>query len=166
MLDITYPPVIVTAKVLFKLMRQRVVVSGSESIPRKGGALKRQLPLFRAGLGGQLGRGDFWMSWVGIEDEVGALLHAIATPSLSGPVNVVAPNPVTNAEFTKALGRALHRPTVLRVPTFALNVALGRELAENLLGSQRIMPSKLEASGYRFVRPTIADAVAAVVSGA
>lgn len=135
-------------------------------LSRRGGALKRQLPLFRAGLGGRLGKGDFWMSWIGIDDEVGALLHAIATPSLAGPVNLVAPNPVTNADFTKSLGRALHRPAFLTVPAFALNVALGRELAENLLASQRVVPSKLEASGYQFATPTIDKAFARVVAGA
>jgi len=99
----------------------------------------------------------------GIDDEVGALLHAIATPALSGPVNVVAPHPVTNAEFTQALARAVHRPAVLPVPRLALNAVLGRELAENLFVSQRVAPAKLESSGYRFAHPTIDDALRAVV---
>jgi uncharacterized protein (TIGR01777 family) len=147
----------VSAGIRVVLARTGIVLS------RRGGALKRQLPLFRFGVGGRLGSGRFWMSWISIDDEVGALLHAIGTPSLSGPVNLVAPNPVTNATFTKALGRALHRPAALVVPRFALNVALGRELADNLLASQRVAPVKLEASGYRFVHPTIDEALHAVV---
>jgi uncharacterized protein (TIGR01777 family) len=132
-------------------------------LSRRAAVLKRQLPLFRMGLGGRIGSGRFWMSWVSIDDEVGALLHCIREPALSGPVNIVAPNAVTNAEFTKALGRAVHRPTVLVVPRFGLNLMLGRELADNLLASQRIAPTKLEASGYRFVHPTIEGALRAVV---
>ena len=135
-------------------------------LSRRGGALKRQLPLFRAGLGGRLGSGKFWMSWISITDEVNALMHAIDTPSLSGPVNLVSPHPVTNAELTKALARALHRPAFLTVPPFALNLALGGELTENLLASQRVRPTKLEASGFAFTYPTIDDACRAVVSGA
>jgi uncharacterized protein (TIGR01777 family) len=132
-------------------------------LSKEGGALRRQLPLFKFGVGGRLGSGRQWTSWVAIDDEVGAILHALTTPSLSGPVNVVAPTPVTNAEFTNALAGALHRPAILPVPAFGLNLVLGKELADNLLGSQRVVPEKLLASGYQFVAPTIAEAFARVV---
>jgi uncharacterized protein (TIGR01777 family) len=133
-------------------------------LSKKGGALKRQLPLFKWGLGGKLASGRQWMSWISIEDEVGAIIHAINTPTLSGPVNFTAPHPVTNADFTRAFGSAVHRPTLLPVPTFGLNLIIGRELAANLLGSARILPEKLLTSGYRFALPTIDDALRAVVS--
>ena len=130
-----------------------------------GGALKKQLPLFRAGLGGRLGwSGRQWVSWVSIDDEVGAMVHALGTDELAGPVNVTAPAPVTNAELTKALGRAVRRPAVLPVPPFALAVVLGRELTdEMLLASQRAVPGRLEASGFRFRHPEIGAAVEAVL---
>jgi uncharacterized protein (TIGR01777 family) len=131
-----------------------------------GGALKRQLPLFKAGLGGKLGSGKQWMSWVTIDDEVGAILHAIATPSVSGPMNVTAPNPVRNAEFTRALAGAVRRPALVPVPKFALNLVLGGELAGELLGSQRVLPEVLTSSGYRFAHPTIDEGASAVVSAA
>jgi uncharacterized protein (TIGR01777 family) len=121
----------------------------------RGGALKRQLPLFKLGLGGKIGRGDFYVSWVTLDDEVRALRFAIDTPSLRGPMNVTAPNPVTNAEWTKALGRALHRPAVFTVPPLALRAALGRELVDSLLSSQRVMPRKLLEAGFAFEYPTI-----------
>lgn len=132
-------------------------------LSRNGGALKRQLPLFKAGVGGRLGNGRQWMSWISIDDEVAAIMHVIATPSLSGPLNVTAPNPVTNAAFTRALGRVLRRPTLLAVPRFALNLVLGGELASELLGSQRVIPERLAASGYAFAHPTIDEALRAVV---
>jgi uncharacterized protein (TIGR01777 family) len=132
-------------------------------LTKKGGALKRQLPLFKLGVGGKLASGKQWTSWISIDDEVGAIIHALNTPSLSGPVNLTAPNPVTNSEFTKALGAAVHRPTLLPVPSFGLNVVLGRELAHNLLGSARVVPEKLTASGYHFIHPTIDEAFRAVV---
>ena len=124
-----------------------------------GGALKKQLPLFKLGLGGNLGSGWQYMSWISIDDEVGAIGHALATPSLRGPVNLTAPEPVRNAQFTSTLGRVLARPSVLPVPRLALAVVLGRELAAEMLGSQRVLPIRLEASGYAFHHPELEPAL-------
>jgi uncharacterized protein (TIGR01777 family) len=121
----------------------------------RGGALKRQLLPFKFGLGGRIGDGKFYVSWISLDDEVRALRFALATDSLRGPVNLTAPNPVTNAEYTKALGRVLHRPTVLIVPPFALRAVMGGELVESLLASQRVMPRKLLDAGFVFSHPTI-----------
>lgn len=126
-----------------------------------GGALARQLPLFRLGLGGRLGSGRQWTSWVSVHDEVGAVLHCLATPSLAGPVNATAPEPVTNAEFTRALGRALRRPAVLAVPRPALALVLGSRLTDEMvLASQRVLPTRLLASGYHFRHPEVGAALA------
>jgi len=113
------------------------------------GALSRMLTPFRLGLGGRLGGGQQWMPWVHIDDVVGLLLHASRTARLDGPMNVVAPNPVSNRAFTKALGRALRRPAFLPVPRFALRAAFG-EMSEVLLASQRAVPHVAEQSGYLF----------------
>jgi uncharacterized protein len=134
-------------------------------LARQGGALRKQLPLFRAGLGGRLGSGDQWFSWISLPDEVGVIVEAIGNGSLSGPLNASAPAPVTNREFTRQLGRALHRPAVLGVPPFALRAALGRGLAnELLLGSLRVLPRRLVESGYRFQDPGIEEALRSVLS--
>lgn len=125
-----------------------------------GGSLKAQRPIFSLGLGGRLGDGRQWVSWISIDDEVGAILHALDTAEVEGPVNLTAPNPVTNAEYTKTLGRALHRPAVLAVPGPALSAVLGPELAHQmLLGGQRVLPAALEASGYRFRHRNLDDAL-------
>jgi uncharacterized protein (TIGR01777 family) len=125
-----------------------------------GGALKTQLPIFRVGLGARFGRGRQWVSWISIADEVGAILHALADPSIEGPVNLTAPHPVTNAEYTAALGRALHRPAVLSAPPLAVKVLLGPEMAsEMLLASQRVEPGVLERTGYQWRHPTLDDAL-------
>jgi uncharacterized protein (TIGR01777 family) len=131
---------------------------------RAGGALRRQLPIFRLGLGGRLGSGRQYVSWITLDDEVGAILHAMSDESLSGPVNLTAPNPVTNAEYTRALGAALGRPTVLSVPSIALEVMLGRELSEVVLGGASVRPRRLEQSGYRFRHPQIDEALASVLA--
>ncbi len=115
-----------------------------------GGALARMLPLFRLGAGGVLGSGRQFMSWVGIDDAVGAVLHALASASVSGPVNVVSPEPVTNAEFTRILARVLGRPALMSVPAFALRLAFGELADETLLSSQRAAPARLLATGFRF----------------
>ena len=129
-----------------------------------GGALAKQLPLFKAGIGGRLGSGTQWTSWISIDDEIRALLTLIDNPDLSGPVNLTAPEPVRNTEFTKALGRAVHRPTVLPVPPFALKVALGAELVdEALLASQRVQPTELEAAGFSFSHRTVDEALSAIL---
>jgi hypothetical protein len=123
-----------------------------------GGALPRMALPFRLFLGGPLGSGRQWLSWVSLEDAVAAILFALDRSDLSGPVNVVSPLPVTNAEFSAALGRALGRPCWLPAPAFALRLALG-EMADMLLGGQRAAPRRLEAAGFRFSRPLLADAL-------
>ena len=133
-------------------------------LARHGGALRRQLPLFRFGLGGPLGRGRQYLSWIALEDAVGAIVHALRTPGVHGPLNVCAPGPVTSAEFARALGRALHRPARLPAPAAALKIVLGAEMtSEMLLASQRAVPAALLASGFAFARPDIDGALHAVV---
>jgi uncharacterized protein len=117
---------------------------------RGPGALGKMLPVFRLGLGGRLGSGQQWMSWVSLEDVVEALAFVLETPGVAGPVNVTSPEPVRNAEFTRALGKAVHRPAVLPVPGFALRAALGPMADEALLVSTRAVPSKLVEAGFRF----------------
>jgi uncharacterized protein (TIGR01777 family) len=129
----------------------------------KGGALAKMLTPFRMGVGGKLGTGRQWMSWISLDDAVGAIRHAIATPSLVGPANAVAPNPVTNAEFTKALGRALHRPTVFPMPAFAARLAFGEMADELLLTGQRVLPRRLLDTGCEFRDPTLAGALARIL---
>jgi uncharacterized protein len=129
-----------------------------------GGALAKMLPVFRAGLGGKLGSGRQWISWVALPDVVRAIEFALRTASLSGPVNMVAPNPVTNLEFTRALGRALHRPTLLQVPAFALQLAIGEMAKATILESVRVMPACLGASGFDFEYPELAAGLHALLS--
>jgi len=129
----------------------------------KGGALKKQLLLFKLGLGGRFGSGQQWQSWIGLDDEVGAILHAL-TADIAGPVNLTAPNPVRNIEFTKTLGSVLHRPTILPVPSFGPKLLLGPELADVLLfEGQRVMPTVLESSGYAFRHPTLEASLRAIL---
>jgi uncharacterized protein len=117
----------------------------------KGGALANMLKPFKLGLGGRIGSGQQWWSWIHVDDIVGGIHHAIGAESLSGPVNLVAPNPVRNAEFTKVLASVLGRPAFFPVPEFALRLAFGKMAAEELLlASQRVEPGKLGASGYAF----------------
>jgi uncharacterized protein len=128
-----------------------------------GGALGKMLPLFKAGVGGRMGSGRQWWSWIGIADEVGAI-RFLLDHDVSGPVNLAAPAPVTNAAFTEVLGRVLGRPTVLPVPRFGPKLLLGGELAENLLfTSKRLRPAKLEAAGYTFVHPDLETALRAAL---
>ncbi|HUV57688.1 MAG TPA: TIGR01777 family oxidoreductase [Acidimicrobiales bacterium] len=123
----------------------------------RGGALKKQLPLFRFGLGGRLSTGRQWLSPISLYDEVRAILWAI-DHRLEGPINVTAPTPLTNADFTKALARKVHRPARAPVPTLALQLALGRPLAlEAVLASQRVIPRRLIDSGFAFEHPNISD---------
>jgi uncharacterized protein (TIGR01777 family) len=126
-----------------------------------GGALGRLLPLLRLGVGGRLGPGTQYWSWITLRDEVAALCHLLTAP-VHGPVNVCAPQPATNAEITRELAAALRRPAVLAVPAFALRIALG-ELASDILGSQRALPTVLEASGFGFADPDLAGAARWVV---
>ena len=126
----------------------------------KGGALSRMLPLFRAGLGGVIGGGHQYVSWVALDDLPLIILHALQCGDLSGPVNAVAPRPVTNREFTEALGKALSRPTPLPVPAFALRLAVGGEMADALLlASARGIPRRLEETGYQFRFPELGAAL-------
>lgn len=123
---------------------------------QQGGALAKQLPLFRLGLGGTLGSGTQWLSAISMADQVGAVLHCIENDHVAGAVNVVAPNAVTNAEFTDILGDLLHRPTLASVPAFALRLALGTEMANlTVLASQRVVPRVLLESGYAFQHETM-----------
>lgn len=119
-----------------------------------GGALARMLPPFRLGLGGRLGSGRQWMSWVHIDDVVGIVLHALHDSTLRGPVNAVAPCPVTNTDFTLALGRAVHRPAVLPLPEAVLRLTLG-EMSGILTASQKVLPCAAELSGYAFAYPDL-----------
>jgi uncharacterized protein (TIGR01777 family) len=130
----------------------------------EGGALAKMLPVFRAGLGGQLGNGRQWISWVALPDVMRVIEFALETASLAGPVNLVAPNPVTNLEFTGCLGRALHRPTLLRVPAFALRVALGEMAEATILRSERVLPARLCSSGFEFQYPALEDGLRAILT--
>ena len=132
----------------------------------KGGMLRRMVPLFRLALGGRLGRGRQYWPWVALDDEVGAI-RWLLDHDVRGPVNLTGPRPVTNAEFTRSLGEAVHRPAVLPVPPFAPELLLGRELARELLfASARVVPAALEAAGYRFRHPDLESALRSAVSPA
>lgn len=124
-----------------------------------GGALAKMLPPFRLGAGGPLGSGQQYMSWIAIDDLVGAVLHCLATDALLGPVNAVAPEAVTNYEFTKTLGRVLSRPTIVPIPAAAARLAFGEMADEALLASARVAPTRLASSGYRFAHPNLEEAL-------
>ena len=125
----------------------------------EGGALPKMLTPFKLGMGGRVGSGHQYWSWVALDDVAGAIHHALLTESLSGPVNATAPNPVTNTEFTKVLGRVLGRPTVFPLPAAAARLMLGEAADELLLGSARILPKRLQESGYRFSHPDLESAL-------
>ncbi len=124
------------------------------------GALARMLPIFRLGLGGRLGSGKQWMSWIGLHDLVASTLFALDQPSLTGAINLTSPQPVTNAEFTRVLARRLHRLAILPAPALALRIALGKMADEALLSSTRVVPRKLLDAGFRFKHESIDDALA------
>lgn len=128
-------------------------------ISRNGGALPQMLPPFKLGLGGRIGDGKQFWSWVSIEDVVGAIEHVIQDESLRGAVNCVAPEPVTNSEFTGTLGRVLGRPTIFPMPAFAARMALGQMADDLLLSSTRVLPRRLQSSGYTFRQPDLATAL-------
>jgi uncharacterized protein len=135
-------------------IRTGIVLSG------RGGVLPRMLTPFKFGVGGKLGSGAQWVSWIAIEDEVRAIVHLIENDALSGAFNLTAPNPLTNADLTKAIGAALHRPTLIPAPGLALKLALGTEMAEELLlVSQRALPTRLLDSGFTFKHPEIDEAL-------
>ncbi|MGF0172099.1 TIGR01777 family oxidoreductase [Streptomyces sp. Marseille-Q5077] len=129
-------------------------------VARQGGAWGRLFPLFKAGLGGRLGDGRQYWSFVSLHDEVAAIRHLIDRDDLSGPFNVTAPQPLTNREITEAMGRVLHRPTLFPVPEPVLRTVLG-ELAGDVLGSQRVLPKRLLESGFTFAFPDIEGAIRA-----
>lgn len=124
-----------------------------------GGALAQMLPPFRLGMGGVVGSGKQYISWIALDDVLGAVPHTLLTETLSGTVNAVAPQPVTNYEFTKTLGNVLGRPTVVPMPAFAARLAFGEMADALLLASTRVVPARLQASGYTFQYPELAGAL-------
>lgn len=128
-----------------------------------GGALKQMVTPFRFGLGGIIGNGKQYWSWVALEDVVGAVQHALAHEGLSGPVNVVSPNPLTNIDFTRAIAQVLRRPALFPLPVFAVRLFFGQMGEELLLASARVLPTKLEASGYKFRYPELKPALADIL---
>lgn len=127
-------------------------------LARDGGALARMLTPFRMAMGGRLGSGRQWMPWIHIDDVTGIMLHASRNDQINGPINAVAPHPVTNAEFTRALAHAVDRPALLPMPRAALRLAFG-ELSDVLIASQRVLPRMAEHSGYAFEQPNLAAAL-------
>jgi uncharacterized protein (TIGR01777 family) len=134
----------------------------AQPVPLPGGLRVSLLQIFRAGLGGRTGNGRQWLSWISIADEVAALRWLLARDDLSGPVNLTGPRPVSNAQFTAALAKALHRPAIVPVPAIALRAVTG-EFAQEALGSQRVLPRRLERSGFAFNHATVDDALAAAL---
>jgi uncharacterized protein (TIGR01777 family) len=131
-------------------------------VSREGGAWQRLFPLFRAGMGGRMGDGRQYWSYIALHDEVAAIRHLVDTDGLSGPFNVTAPNPLTNGEITAAMGRVLRRPTLFAVPAPVLRSVLG-EMAGDVLGSARVLPTRLLESGFRFAFPEIEGAIRAAL---
>ncbi|MGB6676203.1 MAG: TIGR01777 family oxidoreductase [Terriglobales bacterium] len=132
-------------------------------LSQHGGALQKMLPPFRMGIGGNMGNGRQWWSWIDIDDLVGAVQHVIKTETLRGPVNVVGPNPVMNAEFTRILASVLSRPAIFPMPAFAARLVFGQMGDELLLASQRVEPAKLLASGYVFQKPDLRAALEGIL---
>ncbi|HEY0004585.1 MAG TPA: TIGR01777 family oxidoreductase [Pyrinomonadaceae bacterium] len=135
------------------MLRFGVILSGS------GGALEKMLTPFKLGIGGKIGSGEQYMSWITIDDVVGIIKHAIKDKTLSGPLNAVAPAPATNLEFTKTLGRVLSRPTIFPVPAFALRLVFGEMADAALLASQRVKPARLQQADYAFKYPELEGAL-------
>ncbi len=134
-------------------------------LSKQGGALEKMLLPFKMGVGGKVGSGKQYWSWVALDDVVGALLHALDCQKLSGPVNAVSPNAVTNAEFTSVLGSVLHRPTILPMPAFAAKLALGQMADDLLLASAHVVPKKLEETGYQFQHPQLRECLQQELNG-
>ncbi len=132
-------------------------------LSRHGGALAKMLTPFRLGVGGRIGNGRQWMSWLSREDLVGAIVHALSRPELSGPVNAVSPQPVTNAEFTRTLGGVLRRPTIFPLPAVVARLALGQMADDLLLASVRVLPTQLQQTGYEFQHPELRSCLTAEV---
>jgi uncharacterized protein (TIGR01777 family) len=139
------------------LLRFGVILSA------EGGALPQMLMPFKFGLGGRLGSGKQWMSWIALEDAVGIICSAIANENLAGPLNAVSPNPLTNADFTRIAATVLHRPAIFAAPAFALRIALGEMADTLLLASQRVLPERLLAAGYTFRLENLRTALIAII---
>lgn len=140
------------------MLRFGVILSGG------AGALPQMLMPFKFGLGGRLGSGKQWMSWIALEDAVGIVCSAMANENLAGPLNAVAPNPLTNAEFTRVAAVVLHRPAIFAAPAFALRIGLGEMADALLLASQRVVPERLLAAGYAFRFPEFESALRSVLA--
>lgn len=134
---------------------RRVLLRTGIVLGRDGGIVKRLYPFFKLGLGGRLASGQQWMSWISITDYARAITHLLASESVSGPVNLVAPTPVRNREFTKAFASALHRPAVFPVPKFALNIVLGTDIADDFASSEYVVPTVLLNDGFNFEHESI-----------
>jgi uncharacterized protein (TIGR01777 family) len=132
-------------------------------LDREGGALRQMLPAFRAGLGGRLGSGAQWLSWVSLRDASAAMWHAIEHDEIAGPLNIVAPSPVTNAELTRTLAGLLRRPAILPVPAPLLRLAIGEMADEAVLASARVVPRRLMETGFAFEHPTLIECVRATL---
>jgi uncharacterized protein (TIGR01777 family) len=130
----------------------------------EGGALAKLLPIFRMGLGGKLGSGKQWMSWMSLPDVVSAIFHIIQEAQLSGPVNMVSPILVTNAEFTRTLANVLHRPAIFPVPAFALRIVVGEMADEAVLASTRVLPARLAETGFHFQHARLALALESLLA--
>jgi uncharacterized protein (TIGR01777 family) len=151
------------AEALVASDRMRVVLTRTGLVlARSGGALAKMLPFFRLGIGGPVAGGRQYVSWIHLDDVVGGLLFGVDDPRVAGPINVVAPNPVDNAEFSRSLGKVLHRPAVLPVPSLALSLLYG-EMAEIVTTGQRVVPGKLLQLDFRFVWPELEPALANVL---
>jgi uncharacterized protein len=133
-------------------------------LAKHGGALPQMMRPFKFGVGGRMGSGRQWMSWITLQDAVGVIRQVLENRAVSGVVNVVAPQPVRNADFAQALGRAVHRPAVFPAPAIVLKLALGEMAEALLLASQRVAPSRLEQLGYRFSQPDLSSALASVLT--
>jgi uncharacterized protein (TIGR01777 family) len=136
------------------LLRTGIVLASN------GGILPRLVIPFKIGLGATIGNGHQWMSWITLDDEVAAISHLLFSESLAGPINLTAPNPVTNSEFTRVLAERLHRPAFLSIPTYLLHLALGREMADELLlASQKVVPAALLSNGFQFKHLNLSQAL-------
>lgn len=133
-------------------------------LSRNGGALKQMLLPFRLGLGGKIGSGRQWRSWIHIDDAVSAVMHVVHNDSLSAPINMAAPNPVTNAEFTRVLAAVMKRPAIFAVPAFAARLAFGEFAEEGILASARVLPKKLIERGFEFRYPVLGPALAELLT--
>jgi uncharacterized protein (TIGR01777 family) len=133
-------------------------------LAKQGGALPQMVRPFKLGVGGKLGSGRQWMSWVTLTDTVRVMRLALENGAIRGPINVVSPEPIRNVQFTEALAKTLRRPAIFSAPQFALKLALGEMAGPLLLASQRVSPAQLEKLGYKFIHPELGSALASVLS--